>query len=99
MTTATPDTPGHIQHTGSSQPRSTSLTDRDRVLTDSRKACLAPQHQPSAADVDPEPPPVLDVVVPVFNEERGLGPCVQRLHAHLCEAFPYRFRITIADNA
>ncbi|MCX4851234.1 dolichyl-phosphate beta-glucosyltransferase [Streptomyces sp. NBC_00893] len=43
--------------------------------------------------------PVLDVVVPVFNEERDLAPSVQRLHAHLRETFPYPFRITIADNA
>ncbi|MCX5112393.1 bifunctional glycosyltransferase family 2/GtrA family protein [Streptomyces sp. NBC_00378] len=45
------------------------------------------------------PEPVLDVVVPVFNEERDLEPSVRRLHAHLCETFPYPFRITIADNA
>jgi len=45
------------------------------------------------------PDPVLDVVVPVFNEETDLEPNVRRLHAHLCEAFPYPFRITIADNA
>ncbi len=43
--------------------------------------------------------PVLDVVVPVFNEERDLAPCVRRLHEHLSTGFPYRFRITIADNA
>ncbi|MET9680497.1 bifunctional glycosyltransferase family 2/GtrA family protein [Streptomyces coeruleorubidus] len=42
---------------------------------------------------------VLDVVVPVFNEENDLEPCVRRLHAHLTETFPYSFRITIADNA
>ena len=42
---------------------------------------------------------VLDVVIPVFNEEAGLGPCVRRLHAHLTETFPYPFRITVADNA
>ncbi|MEU9014061.1 glycosyltransferase [Streptomyces sp. NPDC048479] len=45
------------------------------------------------------PEPVLDVVVPVFNEERDVEPSVRRLHAHLCETFPYPFRITIADNA
>ena len=28
-------------------------------------------------------PPVLDVVVPVHNEEADLEPCVRRLHAHL----------------
>jgi putative flippase GtrA len=42
---------------------------------------------------------VLDVVVPVYNEENDLEPSVRRLHAHLCGQFPYRFRITIADNA
>ncbi|MDG4758264.1 glycosyltransferase [Micromonospora sp. WMMD710] len=42
---------------------------------------------------------VLDVVIPVYNEETDLGPCVRRLHAHLSEHFPYPFRITIADNA
>jgi putative flippase GtrA len=42
---------------------------------------------------------VLDVVVPVYNEETDLGPCVRRLHAHLTEHFPYPFRITVADNA
>ncbi|GAA1911205.1 bifunctional glycosyltransferase family 2/GtrA family protein [Streptantibioticus ferralitis] len=42
---------------------------------------------------------VLDVVIPVYNEETDLEPCVRRLHAHLAAAFPYGFRITIADNA
>ena len=43
--------------------------------------------------------PVLDVVVPVYNEENDLEPCVRRLHDYLSAQFPYRFRITIADNA
>jgi len=42
---------------------------------------------------------VLDVVVPVHNEQEDLGPCVRRLHAHLAATFPYPFRITVADNA
>ena len=42
---------------------------------------------------------MLDVVVPVYNEERDLGPSVRRLHHYLDQAFPYGFRITIADNA
>ncbi|MEH1167311.1 glycosyltransferase [Micromonospora sp. CPCC 205539] len=45
------------------------------------------------------PGAVLDVVIPVHNEETDLGPCVRRLHAHLSEHFPYPFQITIADNA
>ncbi|GGP69245.1 bifunctional glycosyltransferase family 2/GtrA family protein [Streptomyces melanogenes] len=43
--------------------------------------------------------PVLDVVVPVYNEERDLEPCVRRLSEHLARTFPYAFRITVADNA
>lgn len=43
--------------------------------------------------------PVLDVVVPVFNEQRDLERSVRRLHTHLRETFPYPFRITVADNA
>jgi putative flippase GtrA len=42
---------------------------------------------------------VLDVTIPVYNEERDLGPCVRRLHAYLTRNFPYRFQITVADNA
>jgi putative flippase GtrA len=43
--------------------------------------------------------PVVDVVVPVHNEEVDLGPCLRRLHAHLTEQLPYPFRITVAENA
>jgi putative flippase GtrA len=43
--------------------------------------------------------PVLDVVIPVYNEETDLEPCIRRLYTHLGEHFPYRFRITVADNA
>ncbi|MEV6667797.1 bifunctional glycosyltransferase family 2/GtrA family protein [Streptomyces nigra] len=43
--------------------------------------------------------PVLDVVVPVHNEQADLERSVRRLHAHLRETFPYPFRITVADNA
>ncbi|WP_228922045.1 bifunctional glycosyltransferase family 2/GtrA family protein [Streptomyces sp. DH7] len=43
--------------------------------------------------------PVLDVVIPVYNEEKDLRPCVVRLNGHLARTFPYPFRITVADNA
>ncbi|MFD0690178.1 bifunctional glycosyltransferase family 2/GtrA family protein [Actinomadura fibrosa] len=55
------------------------------------------------------PPPLLEdhggrgrlveVVIPVYNEERVLAQSVERLHAYLSDTFPYPFRITIADNA
>jgi putative flippase GtrA len=43
--------------------------------------------------------PVLDVVIPVYNEETALADSVRRVHRHLRDTFPYPVRITIADNA
>ncbi|MBC9955573.1 dolichyl-phosphate beta-glucosyltransferase [Yimella sp. cx-51] len=42
---------------------------------------------------------VLDVVIPVYNEEAALEASVRTVHAHLTRHFVYPFRITIADNA
>ena len=42
---------------------------------------------------------IIDIVIPVYNEESDLEPCVRRLHAHLTAGFPYPFQITVADNA
>ncbi|WP_460864916.1 bifunctional glycosyltransferase family 2/GtrA family protein [Rhodococcus aerolatus] len=59
----------------------------------------APTSRPRRPVVEVAPgSPVLDVVVPVLDEEVDLEPCVRRLHAHLAEQLPYPCRITIADN-
>jgi putative flippase GtrA len=42
---------------------------------------------------------VLDLVVPVYNEEATLGRSVRRLHEYVAAYLPYPTRITIADNA
>ncbi|GAA3089503.1 glycosyl transferase [Streptosporangium carneum] len=42
---------------------------------------------------------LVEIVVPVYNEQRVLAESVRRLHAYLTATFPYGFRITIADNA
>jgi glycosyltransferase involved in cell wall biosynthesis len=42
---------------------------------------------------------VLDVVVPVYNEEKDLEGSVRRLLAYCRQVLPFSFRITIADNA
>lgn len=42
--------------------------------------------------------PTIDVVIPVFNEERALVPCVEQVRAHLA-TLPFAARVTIADNA
>ncbi|CAN5241617.1 bifunctional glycosyltransferase family 2/GtrA family protein [soil metagenome] len=43
--------------------------------------------------------PVVDVVVPVYNEQATLAASVRRLHRYLAETLPFPARITIADNA
>ena len=58
------------------------------------------------ADVDPSPgsatappAPVLDIVVPVYNEEECVAAAVGRLREHLDRHVPYPARVTVADNA
>lgn len=43
--------------------------------------------------------PLVDIVIPVYNEERDLGRSVRRLHDYLGSDFPFPAVITIADNA
>ncbi len=41
----------------------------------------------------------VEIVVPVYNEERSLEPSIRRLRAYLDTSFPFRAMVTIADNA
>jgi putative flippase GtrA len=43
--------------------------------------------------------PDVEIVVPVYNEERTLAQSVRRLHRFLAAEFPFSWRIVIADNA
>src|SRR5438046_1957007 len=43
--------------------------------------------------------PTIEIVVPVYNEERDLERGVRRLRAYLDAGFPFHSHITIADNA
>src|SRR6266545_1985703 len=43
--------------------------------------------------------PLVEVVVPVHNEQRTLEASIWRLHGYLSAHFPFAFRITVADNA
>jgi putative flippase GtrA len=59
----------------------------------------------SIATVNPPPAEasrrtrLVEVVVPVYNEQRVLAESIRRLHAYLTRNLPYGFRVTIADNA
>lgn len=68
---------------GSDQPT------RDRFASRPNAAVMAREHGV----------PVLDLVVPVYNEQAALDNSVHRLHRHLHENVPFTARITIADNA
>jgi len=41
---------------------------------------------------------LVEVTIPVYNEEKVLAESVRRLHSYLTASFPFRFVITIADN-
>lgn len=41
----------------------------------------------------------VDVVVPVYNEERALPGCLQVLRSYLDDQFPFEWTITVVDNA
>src|SRR4051812_24525149 len=58
-------------------------------------AALSAPAAPAAASAAPR----IDVVVPVYNEERALAFSVRRLHAFLSAELPFSWRIVVADNA
>ncbi|ALG07956.1 bifunctional glycosyltransferase family 2/GtrA family protein [Kibdelosporangium phytohabitans] len=41
----------------------------------------------------------VDVVIPVYNEERALRGCIDVLRSYLDEQFPFQWNVTIVDNA
>jgi glycosyltransferase involved in cell wall biosynthesis len=43
--------------------------------------------------------PLVEIVVPVYNEHAVLATSIRRLHTYLSEEFPFSWRIVIADNA
>jgi putative flippase GtrA len=47
----------------------------------------------------PVVPPLVDIAIPVYNEERDLERSVRRLRRYLDHQFPFEARITVVDNA
>lgn len=45
------------------------------------------------------PRPVVEIVVPVYNEAAALPSSIRRLHERLTAAFPFSWRIVVANNA
>ena len=70
-------------------------------VTDRFAASVAPGASRSLV-FDPEPATdhvVVDLVIPVYNEQAVLPASIGRLHAYLTANLPFTWRITIADNA
>ena len=66
-----------------------------------RTLALVPDPE-AAAGAAPAPAagrPLVEIVVPVHNEQQVLEASIRRLHQYLTSRFPFAFRITIADNA
>jgi glycosyltransferase involved in cell wall biosynthesis len=43
--------------------------------------------------------PAVEIVIPVYNEQRALAASVRKLHRYMKREFTFAFRITVADNA
>ncbi len=52
-----------------------------------------------AAEVQDPSQVTVEIVIPVYNEEKALRKSVETLRAYLMRSFPFRWRITVADNA
>ncbi|MEY2588910.1 MAG: hypothetical protein QOJ67_894 [Acidimicrobiaceae bacterium] len=68
-------------------------------MSRSDSAAMMNQLELSAAAGGVAASPVVDIVVPVFNEAGALSASIRRLHDYLVERFPLTWVITIADNA
>ena len=55
--------------------------------------------RPPVPTPEPGGPPVVEIAVPVHNEEHVLETSIDRLHGYLSTRFPFSWRITIVDNA
>ena len=80
--------PIHGERAASSKPPAT-LLESDGVPTERR--------QPSA-EAEVAASPVVDIVVPVFNEAGTLRASIMRIHDYLSTRFPFTWQLTIADN-
>ena len=59
----------------------------------------APTQQAARPALGPLTAPLIDIVVPVYNERATLERSIRRLHGFLEANMPFAWRIVIADNA
>jgi glycosyltransferase involved in cell wall biosynthesis len=56
-------------------------------------------HSAQRSDIEPFRTATVDIMIPVYNEERALPGCVRVLHEFLTEQFPLSWTIVVVDNA
>ena len=64
-----------------------------------RQSEHVPEPRDEAELGDQQRHPTVDVVIPVYNEERSLPGCIRVLHDYLSNGFPFEWTITVVDNA
>ncbi|WP_043805794.1 dolichyl-phosphate beta-glucosyltransferase [Paenarthrobacter aurescens] len=97
MTLTDPTTSALARRTHSARLRGAALPTGHPALLQGQ---TGPSPQPRRLPVDTSVVvPVLDLTVPVYNEEARLEHNLRQLHGHLTRSFPHTFRITVADNA
>lgn len=64
-----------------------------------RKSEHIPEPRDESEREDERRHPTVDVVIPVYNEERSLPGCIRVLHDYLSREFPFEWTITVVDNA
>lgn len=75
------------------------LTQNRTSLTQERNATMAAPNVPRRGEARPYQEATVEIVIPVYNEEAQLAKSVETLRAYLDAYLPYRWTITVADNA
>ena len=69
-----------------------------RLSMRERAERLSAHDQIAAAQTPTVTAPMIEITIPVLNEERALEASVRWLHTYLLARFPFSFHVTIADN-
>ena len=69
------------------------------ILSPITRSEYAPETSGAQLSSPPRTSVEVEIVVPVYNEERPLPGCISALHSYLTWHFPVPWRITVVNNA
>lgn len=93
--TATPEHGATFDHTATCEHTATSEQLEGEPAAEMVTDLAGDRSHPAPSPTDT----VVEIVIPVHNEETDLAASIRRLEAFLAEGFPYHYQVTIADNA